>query len=493
MLRTSPEARLQHWLLFLAGFCFLFFLLTLYQRVITGDDAWFAEQAYWFAKDGYVHTELFEGYPLYDGQHLVYHKLHIWQGALVYRLFGWNAYVFKAIPLVYILIFLLACRHFIRHTTPPDNQFSICLAFLFLFFANNLVLQHGFEFRPDIMMMCTGFLSYLFLYHAQRTGGQYLALLSGVMGGITALFHLNGLIFIAAGGLLLILNRNWRFIFFFAAGSILAFLPYFYEINSIDKYHEFMTELTQSPAVSEEDRNLWGWIKKLVFEFTRYTHHTYEAFYLLMFLLIVIPAWQYIKQDTVGRQLLIYFLLLTAFNALLTVGGKTAYLLYTLPFQLLIIVRYGRLILQNSKIKYWFLVTVFLYALTNLGHGYGIFQKRQANPAAMHAEIVNKYQITPGDSILAPIEFIFNEIGRLHIQTFLPYILRFNHDFNQITLQNVFEDIYARHKTYAILNPAMRKDLKFSPESGKIYFGYQYVGQEGTLAVFKRVSPNQTR
>lgn len=486
MLSTSSDARRRIWLLLLAGFGFLFFLLTLYQRNITGDDAWFAEQAYWFAQDGYVHTELFEGYPLYAGQHLVYHKLHIWQGALAYRLFGWHATVFKAIPLLYILVFLLACRHFIRQHTPPAQQVNVCLAFLFLFFANNLVIQYGFEFRPDIMMMCTGFLSYLLLERAQQSGKSTHTLFAGGMAGITALFHLNGLIFIAAGGLLLLLQKNWRLSFAFGSGAILAFLPYFYEIHSVAQYHEFITQLTQSPAVSEEDRTLLGWLKKLALEITRYTHHAYEALYLLLFLLVVIPAWQQIRTDPCGRRLLLYFLLLTLFNALLTVGGKTMYLLYTLPYQLLLVVRFGGPLLGHAKLKYFLAGTAVLYALTNLGHGYAIFQQRVANPAATHAGIVQKYDIRPGAHILAPIEFIFNEIGRLHIQTFLPYLLRYDHDFAQITLATVFQDIYAHHKEFAILNPGMLKDLKFAPEAGQVYYGYQYIGQEGELSIFKR-------
>lgn len=42
-----------------------FFLFSLCNRIITADDAWFAEQAYWFARDGYVDTDLFEGVPVF--------------------------------------------------------------------------------------------------------------------------------------------------------------------------------------------------------------------------------------------------------------------------------------------------------------------------------------------------------------------------------------------------------------------------------------------
>ena len=51
------------------------FLVSLYHRVISIDDAWIGEWAYWFAKLGYVKSDLFRGCQGYGHQLVVYHKL----------------------------------------------------------------------------------------------------------------------------------------------------------------------------------------------------------------------------------------------------------------------------------------------------------------------------------------------------------------------------------------------------------------------------------
>ena len=89
-------------------------LLTLWQREIGTDDAWFAEQSYWFAQNGYVKSELFRGMNQVENRHLAYHRLHVWQGALVAKLFNWSAYTFKSILLFYFIILLISSYLFIK-------------------------------------------------------------------------------------------------------------------------------------------------------------------------------------------------------------------------------------------------------------------------------------------------------------------------------------------------------------------------------------------
>ncbi|MFO7603006.1 MAG: hypothetical protein R6X06_04230 [Gammaproteobacteria bacterium] len=153
-----------HWLALTA---LAVFGASLYQRWITGDDTWFAEQAYWFLQHGYVRSDLFEGVLGYETRQFVYHKLHVWQGALTLWLFGWNAYYLKALPLIYITVFLFLIRHYLYAWLQAEK--NVFYTFVFLFFTNNLIIQHGFEYRPDVMMMVTGFVSFMFLRSGQAT------------------------------------------------------------------------------------------------------------------------------------------------------------------------------------------------------------------------------------------------------------------------------------------------------------------------------------
>lgn len=487
MLSPRLECYTQRALLLLASLCILLFLISMYHRTITLDDAWFAEQAYWFAKDGYVHSDLFEGFPIFADQILVYHKLHIWQGATAYKLFGWNAYIFKAIPLPYLIIFLALVYHFLKHIAPIESRQNIFFTFLFLFFINHLAFQEGFEFRPEIMMMCTGFISYLLLQWAQLDTHPIYAISSGLMAGVTALFHLNGLIFIMAGGLLLLLNKQYKLAVWFGLGSIVGFIPYFYGIASIEKIRHYIFALQHDPAVSDEDRALSGWFKKLIFEYQRFTHHIYEFTYLIIFIITLFSNWKAILQNQRYKNLFLYILLLTFFMALITTGSKTSYLLYSMPYVLLLISIHFMSTISQKKIGLVFLPVVLLYTLTNLDRDHGVFTDDKNYPSSLYANIIKKYHIKQGEQIFAPVFFIFNEIGKVRIQSYVAYLAKYHNDLSQVTLKNVFSDIYSRNKSFAILSTNMLKDFKITPQENKLYYGYKYLGREEDLYIFKRV------
>lgn len=492
MHNLSFEKNLQYIIYFLAIFSIGFFIYSLFHRPIVLDDAWFAEQAYWFAKDGYVHTNLFEGFPLYNNQMLVYHKLHVWQGAAAYMLFGWSAYVFKAIPLPYLLIFLVLVYYFLKKIAPKEFRKLIFLIFLTLLFINHLVFQQSFEYRPEIMMMCTGFISYIFLQHALLKNNRKYALLSGFMAGITALFHINGLIFILSGGVFLLVKKEYKFVFWFGLGAILGFLPYFYELSSLQKLQHYLYALRNSPAVSDEDRSMFGWLKKLVFEYKRFTHHVYEFTYLLIFIITTSVNWKNIKNNSQLWDLLIYTLLLTVFMAMLTTGSKTSYLLYSMPYVLILVAINFAQTLQNKKLAPIFIAITMVYFITNLDRDNGARSYGVPSRPEFYAHIVDKYHIKPGESIFAPMSFIFNEIGKVRIQSFMAYLLKYQNDISQLTLKNVFEDIYRRKKPFVILDPGILKDLKFTPTLGEIYYGFQYIAKERDLFIFERVEYSKT-
>ena len=59
------------------------FLYSLWERIPDIDDAWIGEYAYWFAKDGYVHSELMRGINMQETNFVVHHKLFNLNGAIL--------------------------------------------------------------------------------------------------------------------------------------------------------------------------------------------------------------------------------------------------------------------------------------------------------------------------------------------------------------------------------------------------------------------------
>ncbi len=85
---------------------------------MNGDEAWCAEQAYFMSKKGYSTSNLFTGFDLQNVRIVVQHKLFIYLGAALFRLFHFGLFVFRLIPIcsfALLLFFSSSTRkHFFR-------------------------------------------------------------------------------------------------------------------------------------------------------------------------------------------------------------------------------------------------------------------------------------------------------------------------------------------------------------------------------------------
>ncbi len=75
-------------------------------RVCHFDDPWFAEQMYFLAQEGVVRSELKRGFLDWDQKLYVFHKLHIYIGAVFIKIFGFSLWSVKSLSVVYLLCFL---------------------------------------------------------------------------------------------------------------------------------------------------------------------------------------------------------------------------------------------------------------------------------------------------------------------------------------------------------------------------------------------------
>jgi len=124
----------------------------------------------------------------------VYHKLFVWQAVLVVKLLGWDVYVLKSISLVYLVGLIGLSWYYLRYLPVVARQqaFSLYIALLLI---SSLVVEYGFMFRPETMLMFVGFCSWLVLRRALLNGATTAAAAAGLLAGLAALTHLNGIIF----------------------------------------------------------------------------------------------------------------------------------------------------------------------------------------------------------------------------------------------------------------------------------------------------------
>ena len=182
----------------------LLYLYSLWHREPDVDDAWIGEHAYWLAEKGYVKSELMHGITNQQERNIVHHKLFTLNGALFITLFGFSLWTLKSVSLMWLVIFTIVFFITIRRKEgSPAAWFAMLLMAV-----NAFIFQYSFVYRPEIMVMTLGFISWLLLDQYLQNRSSPALIFSGLFAGLAAAAHLNGLIFIMAGGLLLVWNRK---------------------------------------------------------------------------------------------------------------------------------------------------------------------------------------------------------------------------------------------------------------------------------------------
>ncbi len=464
----------------------LVFLSSIYTREITLDDAYFAEQSYWFEKNGYVKSELFRGVLNWEERSFVYHKLHVWQGALLVKLAGWDPYFFKSLPILYLLVFIFLARFYFYNFITRDG--TVFLFFLALLFVHTFISQYGFEFRPEIMIMSAGFASFLGIRTGLVRNNILFIFLAGILAGTAALFHLNGLIFIIAGAGLLLFNKAYRPLVVFGIASLLAFSLYFIELIPADNFSQFIYQFENDPAITKDEFSISAWIFKFLAGPKSFFSHLYVASFTILFLFALVINWKEVTQNNELKQMLIYFLLLGLTLSLISPGAKTMYLTYHIPYMLIVISSTFYPTLSRNKYRIIFVFLLFLYAGTQLGHTYSISSKNEATLPDVHAAIVEEYRINRSDRILAPENFIFNEIQNTTIQGLTSAeMVSGEHVFSK--LENLLEFAYENHKDYVIVGEEMLVKIGANKlKQGAVYNHYQLAGVQEKLYVFRNIA-----
>ena len=192
-------------------------LFTCYYRAEHFDDAWFAEQSYWLVQDGWVRSELFRGQNGWEDRIYVFHKLFIYAGALVMRIAGFSLVASKLLTTLCGVIAGCMIWHYNRRRGRQQQWLSVIL-----YFGCGTIIRYFNVNRPEIMCMMLGFGSYMSL--DRPDGKPPKAKLAGGLAGLAALTHLNGLIYLFAGAIWLLVRIGWRpvILFILAGGLVLS-------------------------------------------------------------------------------------------------------------------------------------------------------------------------------------------------------------------------------------------------------------------------------
>lgn len=487
---TKNIKRLSYFLLSLTVFLFVFSLV---DRKIDIDDGMIGEHAYWLAKEGKVKSNLFWGNGIgWEEEQYHYHKLFVAIGALFIEIFGFSLPVLKSISLLFLVLFSGWLMNFIKKSY-PDHVFRTAV-FFFIFLSNANTFYFSFVYRPELMTMTLGFISFFFLYTALNNNSRRRSFASGAFAGLATLTHLNGLIFIFASVLFLVKNKKYTFIFPFLIFSSIVMAFYFFNINSYDEFQSYWYQFRNDPALSKEDFTWFQPIIKITQEHKRFFHSPREVAFSILFLVSLFFAYKsYGKNE---KYVLQYLLFLVLGLAGLAHGTTSKYSILYYPFMTLLIVYCFFYILNRKKEmvkQVVFFTVVLLYLVVETVYNFRVINERF--DIRDRNELIGNL-MEKGASVYANEYFVFDEIKNFTIKSSLP--LGFQRGFKEKSSdyrrKKYFELAKKGSNDYIVIDTFHRnsfynnmiKGLELN--LGDELYGYKVIHNSNGIYVFKRLS-----
>lgn len=477
------------------------FVYSLFGRKLHVDDAWLGEHAWYQSKLGYVKSELMSGVTRQEERVLIHHKLLTLSGSLAIGAAGFSAPVLKSVSLIYFLMFIgLSYWYLVRRRAWLNKDEY--LVFLLLLSACPLVFDLAFVFRPEIPMMFFGFLGFIFLYESvtAEKHAAWLAVGAGAAAGLCFDFHLNGLIFVASGFILLLLRKRYGSLPAFIAGCILTGGLYFYDFNGSYGLSFWFSQIEGSPFHAARTAGYFNWktiFLSLFTEHLRFFHSAVESSFSLMALVIIAAGWRSLRKMPV---LASYTLLLIAFLAVLSLYKTSKYMVVYLPFimMMIVLILKDRSFLRTEGKRLFIHVLPLCFILLYLGIAvwFDVSLSRKKFTSSEHHAITENYfrHRSKQKRIVAPMEFVFDEIGNYRgIQSLLLYSERLKTDSSYYG-SGLLAHMRANGIDAACIDrEGIRSFGLQSFREGAVVEGYRVAGIESGWLVLDRAGPAEKR
>ena len=398
---------------------------SLYHRYIQQDEPWFGEQAYWLLKERYVKIKSMPGVFDWTNKMLIFHKLFVWVGAVIITIFGWSLYPMK--------LFILACFTLLacflnKHASDLIDKKKWNWLTLLLLISIPELIHRSFMFRPEVMIMFLGFLSYYCLINFENKGRAYLAVLAGLFSGLAFLTHLNAVVFPVVGFIFLLWRKEWKGLLFYSLVCFGVCMIYTIGLWDANTFNQYMFEMKHWPTHQKTFGDkvnggildvVYNNVLRLLGEHKRYFWDQDVWGISGLFLVTIIAQFRYLWNNY--RALTQYTLLSVLCLAVLSSSPGPRYLVYIMPYMILTTaVGISRLKdhadLVGLKAFYVLAVAAQLvFASLTLK---SIFEKNY-NHVALHDKYLSS--IPEGDRVLAPWEFIYNHIDDHQIFSYKTY------------------------------------------------------------------------
>ena len=291
------------------------------------DDAWFAEEAYWLLHTGHVRSELFRGLNGWENRLYIFHKLFIYTEARVfsrYWAFRWPSS--KIIGVLFGLAGLIMVWRYPEKAAREQRWLAVLL-----YLGCGTLIRYACLNRPETMCMTLGFASFFALQRANTLRQQVVG--AGVLAGLAALTHLNGLACMLAGAAFVLIRNGWRMAFLFGLVSSLVLSLFVADALYDNALPTLIMQFVRDPA-TKEGLTLLGKLRVMAGYHEQFFHSENEATLSVLVLLCLLVFRRHLR----GRQpLLLYTGLLAGAFWFVSKGVADIYFLLFLPWLALLV------------------------------------------------------------------------------------------------------------------------------------------------------------
>lgn len=448
-------------------------LLTFYHRTEHFDDAWFAEQSYWYLKDGKVRSELFRGFLHWDERIYIFHKLFIYTGAFLMGVVGFSVAGSKLIGILFGvigagLIWKYAERGF------REQQWLALLLYL----GCGSLIKYFCVNRPEIMCMTLGFASYLCL--DCPNGRAPYVVWAGVLAGLAALTHLNGLIYLAAGTLWLLIRTDWRKTFAFASVGGLVLSLYLVEALLDQQIDRMVWQFVEDPAM-QYTRTLSDKLKVMVNYHQLFFHSHHEAALTALVLLTILFGRKHVSMT---QPIVLYLTLLVTLFWLLTKSTFAFYILLFVPWFVILVATYAPAFIVTrvqQRIARGIVVVYLVIGLLTIGEV--LYENYTVPYQQTYNEQLTRFMPEKNSKVIAPLSFFFGQMENYQIRSLSYYCsLR---DRPPLTLPEFFEMAKQEGVKYIISDNPLNSSYYIPLDTPKRMGAYTQVFKDERTVVYQ--------
>jgi hypothetical protein len=269
--------------------------------------------------------------------------------------------------------------------------------------------------------MAMGFASFLFLYTPGVTTRPK-PLAAGVLAGMAALTHLNGLIYLMAGAIWLFTRTGWRAAIMFGVFGFLTLSLYGLDALLDGNVSVLLNQFFHDPA-TQQNLNLTDKLSVMADYHQIFFHSQNEA---ALSILVILCVVSFRKKISLTQPVLLYTVLLVLSFWVLTKSDTDIYFLLFLPWLAILSAEWLLTYLPaqprwQKKVAQGLL---FFYLVVSINQIRVVVVENSTTPnREKHNALLASYMPRHQTNIIAPIEFFFGQIDNYQIRGLTYYYL----------------------------------------------------------------------